>query len=339
MILEHVDTAVAAGARQGEACKLIGVNRRTVERWRALGGGEDRRRGPNNAPSNSLSEAERKKVLKSVNSPEFRDLSPKQIAPALASRGEYIASESTVYRILRQERQLAHREKSRPSTKRHKPDELVATGPNAVYSWDITYLKSPVRGQFFYLYMVVDVWSRKIVAWEVHEEESSENASRLLAKAYRAEGVVPGSLVVHMDNGSPMKGATLLATLQRLGVTPSYSRPSVSNDNPYSESLFRTMKYRPAYPSGAFASIEAAREWVAAFVHWYTTQHLHSAIRFVTPEDRHSGRDLAILRRRKEVYERARARNPERWCGKIRNWNPIKEVVLNPDVRRALRAG
>ena len=339
MILEHVDEAIATGARQSEASKIVGLDQRTVQRWHAQGGGEDRRRGPKRTPGNKLSSDERQEVLEKVNSPEFRDQSPKEIVPTLASRGEYFASESTMYRVLRQEDQLKHREKSRPPTKRHKPDELVATGPNAVYSWDITYLKSPVRGLFFYLYMVMDVWSRKIVAWEVHAEESSENASRLLAQAYRDEGVAPGDLAVHMDNGSPMKGATLLATLQRLGVTPSYSRPSVSNDNPYSESLFRTLKYRPAYPSGAFESIERAREWVAVFVCWYNTVHLHSGIRFVTPEDRHSGRDVEILRRRKRVYEQARARHPERWSGNTRNWNQIKEVVLNPDNQRARRAG
>ena len=136
---------------------------------------------------------------------------------------------------------------------------------------------------------------------------------------------------MHSDNGSPMKGATLLATLERLGVTTSFSRPSVSHDNSYSESLFKTMKYRPAYPSGPFTAIEAARDWVAVFVRWYNTKHQHSAIRFVTPDDRHSRRDIEILECRKTVYEQARARNPERWRRNTRNWNPIKEVVLNPN--------
>lgn len=338
-ILAQIDEAVASGARQCEASKLLGLSERTLQRWRAEGGGDDRRRGPNTTPGNKLSDQERELVLQVVNSPEFRDESPKQIVPKLASGGQYIGSESTIYRVLREEDQLAHREKSRPATKRHRPDELVASGPNAVWSWDITYLKSSVHGLFYYLYMVMDVWSRKVVAWEVHGEESSENASRLLASAYGVEGVAPGSLVVHMDNGSPMKGATLLATLQRLGVATSFSRPSVSNDNPYSESLFRTMKYRPGYPSAAFKSIEVARDWVAAFVGWYNTEHQHSSICFVTPDDRHSGCDLKILERRKAVYEEARARHPERWSRDIRNWNPIKEVVLNPDLAKLRQTG
>jgi transposase InsO family protein len=291
------------------------------------------------APCNKLSERERAQVLATVNSPEFRDLSPKQIIPTLADREEYIASESTVYRILREEKLLSHREKSRPPTKRHKPEEYVATGPNQVWTWDITYLKTPVRGIFVYLYMAVDIWSRKIVAAAVHTEESSAHASALLAEAYRLEGVRPGSLVIHMDNGSPMKGATLTATLQNLGVLASYSRPSVSDDNPYSESLFRTMKYRPAFPSGPFATLEAARLWVRDFLRWYNTEHLHSGIRFVTPAHRHSGRDVQLLERRAEVYEKARARRPERWSGNIRNWNPIEEVVLNPDRRALDQAG
>jgi putative transposase len=332
MILEFIDETVLAGARQAEAAKILGLSGRTVERWRLEGAREDRRRGPNTVPSNKLSNAERRRVLQVVNSPEFRDRSPNQIVPELASRGCYVASESTIYRVLRQEAQVRHREKSRPPTKRHKPRELVALGPNEVWSWDISYLRCTIRGLFFYLYMTMDVWSRKIVAWEVFAEESSENASELLTRAYRNEGIAPGNLVVHMDNGSPMKGATLLATLQRLGVATSFSRPSVSNDNPYSESLFRTLKYRPAYPSGGtFCSIEEARQWVAAFVEWYNTRHLHSSIRFVAPDDRHSGRDVAILERRKSTYEQARGRHPERWSGTLRNWETIREVALNPD--------
>lgn len=339
MILAHIDEAMADGARQSSACEILDIHERTVQRWRHPEGSEDRRNGPNTTPGNKLSDDERAQALEIVNSPEFRDLSPKQIVPQLATRGEYLASESTLYRILRQEDQLKHREPSRPATKRHKPAELVATGPNETWSWDITYLRSTVLGSFFYLYMVEDVWSRKIVAWEVHEEESAENAARLLAEAYRREGVAPGRLTLHSDNGSPMKAGTLLATLQRLGVATSFSRPSVSNDNPFPESLFRTMKYRPGYPSGAFESIKEARNWVSAFVTWYNTKHLHCAIRFVTPDDRHSGRDLEILERRHTVYQEARARHPERWSGNTRNWAPITKVVLNPNQATLSKTG
>jgi len=183
----------------------------------------------------------------------------------------------------------------------------------------------------FYLYMVEDVWSRKVVGWEVHAEENMEFSSRLITKICEMLGIDPDGIILHADNGGPMKGSTMLATLQRLGLIPSFSRPSVSNDNPFSESLFRTMKYRPEYPSRPFASLEEARAWVAEFVEWYNTQHLHSGIRFVTPDDRHHGREFEILAGRRAVYERARQRHPNRWSQGTRNWTPIEKVCLNPE--------
>jgi transposase InsO family protein len=175
-----------------------------------------------------------------------------------------------------------------------------------------TFLRSSVRGLFFYLYLFVDVWSRKIMAAQVFAEESMDHSAWLFQKACLTHGVNPCQLVLHSDNGGPMKGSTMLATLQLLGVTPSFSRPRVSDDNPYSEALFRTLKYHPQYPPRAFVSLEEAQAWVARFVAWYNTQHLHSAIRFVTPDDRHYGREPAILARRHEVYERARGQRPDR---------------------------
>jgi transposase InsO family protein len=332
MILGLVDEAVAAGARQHKVCELLGLDARTLQRWRAQEIGEDGRAGPKEAPGNRLSPVERRRLLEVVNSPEFRDLSPKQIVPILAEQGVYLASESTIYRVLREEGQMAHREPSHPPTKRHRPEMKVATGPNQVWSWDITYLRSPIRGAFFYLYVAVDVWSRKLVGWSIHESESAEHASAMIEAACAREGIHRGQLTLHSDNGSPMKGATLLATLQILGVTASFSRPRVSDDNPFSEALFRTVKYRPFFPRGAFSSIEHARQWMVAFVRWYNTQHRHSAIKYVTPADRHRGRDGAILERRRKVYEAARARHPERWAtGTTRDWTPVHTVALNPE--------
>lgn len=199
-----------------------------------------------------------------------------------------------------------------------------------MWSWDITWLRSPVKGMYFYLYSAIDVWSRKIVGWTIAERESPEHAARFLAAACAREGVAAGQLVIHSDNGGPMKGATLLATLRELGVAMSFSRPAVSNDNPYSESHFSTLKQRPDYPDGAFRSIEAARAWMAGFAHWYNREHRHSGIRFVTPEERHSGSELDLLERRERVYAAARAAHPERWSRTTRNWQPIREVILNP---------
>ncbi len=178
--------------------------------------------------------------------------------------------------------------------------------------------------------MGMRAWRHPGQSHHAHQEESAEHASYLIHKACLAEGIHQEGLVLHSDNGSPMKGATMLATLQKLGVVPSFSRPSVSNDNPYSESLFRKLKYTPAYPSKPFESIKAARQWVHEFVRWYNEEHRHSAIRYVTPGQRHRGEDRAILEERKAVYEMAKEKNPQRWSGDIRNWNPVSEVWLNP---------
>jgi len=282
-----------------------------------------------------LSEQERKKVLKVANSPEYRDLSPNQIVPKLADMGIYLASESTFYRILRDEKLINHREPSKPASS-PRPKEHVATGPCQVWSWDITYLKTDVKGIFLYLYMIMDVWSRKIVAANVFEEECMEHSSILFAQACMRHGVKKDQLVLHSDNGGPMKGSTMLATLHTLGVIPSFSRPKVSNDNPFSESLFRTMKYRPEYPSKPFSSIEGAQLWVDGFVHWYNSEHLHSSIRFVTPDDRHYGREDQMLSERHRIYEEAKKRMPNRWSGLTRNWKPVKIVWLNPEKSSAI---
>lgn len=331
MILKLIDEAIEDGARAEKATELVGISERTVQRWRLCSNG-DRRSGRRSEPSNKLSAEEREKVLEIANSQEFRDLSPKQIVPLLADKGRYVASESTFYRIMRAEGQVNHRESSRPATS--PPKGHVATAPCQVWSWDITYLKSVIRGQFFYLYLFMDVWSRKIVAAEVFSSESADHSAQLFADTCREYRIDPNSLVLHSDNGSPMKGSTMLATLQKLGVVPSFSRPRVSDDNPYSEAIFRTLKYRPEYPSRPFSSLDEAQNWVNTFVNWYNSKHLHSSISFVTPDDRHFGREAAILERRKHVYEKARRNNPNRWSRKTRNWEAVEEVCLNSNPRQ-----
>lgn len=182
---------------------------------------------------------------------------------------------------------------------------------------------------YFYLYMIVDVYSRKIVGWEVHSMESAELGASLVHKAVMSEGCLLDPPVLHTDNGSPQKGFTMKAKLETLGVTPSFSRPRVSNDNPYSESLFRTFKYRPEYPVKGFENIDAAPQWVDRFVGWYNDEHRHSAIRYATPSQRHKGEDIEILANRHRVYQKAKKRRKERWSGSIRIWEPITEVWLN----------
>ena len=322
--------AVEAGARRHQACRVLGISVRTLQRWEEEPERGDQRRGPKSTPKNSLSEAEKMLIIAVSTSPRFRDLSASQIVPILADAGIYIASEASFYRVLRENKLLVHRNKAKPS-RNSKPKEYVVTGPNQVWSWDITYLRSSVRGKFYFLYLVVDVWSRMIVGWAVHEEESAELASALIVEACLRHGVDSEKLILHSDNGGPMKGATMLATLQWLGIIASFSRPSVSDDNAYSEALFKTLKYRPEYPSAPFESVEASEAWVGEFVQWYNFEHRHSGILFVTPSSRHYGEDILILEKRKEVYEEAKQKNPIRWAsGKTRNWEPISEVTLNP---------
>ena len=331
-ILQWVDEASAAGARIRKACDILDISPRSLQRWRHSGeivaDGRTRRQF---VPANKLSEIERKQLRQLANSAQFTNLPPTQIVPILAEQGRYIASESTFYRVLRDNQLLQHRQASRPASVINQPKALMADSPNQLYSWDITYLPQAIKGMFFYLYLFMDIFSRKIVGWQVYEQESSEWASEIMQDIVQREAIEPDQVTLHSDNGGPMKGATMLATLQMLGVVPSFSRPSVSNDNPYSESLFKTMKYCPEYPARAFVDLDQARQWVASFVTWYNHEHRHSGINFVTPAQRHRGIDKEILIRRKQVYEQAKARHPERWSGQIRNWEPISTVYLNPE--------
>lgn len=308
---------------------ILGIDERSLQRWRDQGIGEDRRASHKNAPHNKLTDAERARVLKIACSARFRDLSPKQIVPLLADEGTYVASESTFYRTLRAEGRLTYRGRAKPPTHR-RPDELVATGPNQVWCWDITYLPSVIQGKFFYCYIVIDLFSRKIVGRAVHDSENVMHAATLITVACATECVQRDQLTIHSDNGHPMKGATMLVTMQKLGVVPSFSRPGVSDDNPFIESLHRTMKYRPEYPSRPFASLLVAEAWVNWFVAWYNDKHHHSSIGFVTPSQRHRGDDVRILQKRAVVYEAARSDNPHRWSGPCRSWKRIESVSLNP---------
>lgn len=329
MIMSMVDTAVSSGARRAQACKRLDIDPRTLERWRAAGALEDGRRGPRKVPHNKLSTAERARLVTVATSERYRDLSPKQMVPRLADENEYVGSESTVYRVLREHKLMAHRGKAKAPVSRPRL-EHVAVAPCEVWSWDITYLRTSVRGQYFYLYLMMDVWSRKIVGFSVHDVECSDLASALLRSSVTSEGCDRGKLVLHADNGGPMKGATLKATMENLGVIASYSRPRVSDDNAFSESLFRTMKYRPEYPNKPFASLEDARTWATRFVAWYNHMHLHSGIGYVTPAARHERRDAHILAGRRAVYERARRCHPERWSRHTRPWIATQTVRLNP---------
>ncbi len=328
-----INEAVTAGARRIKACAELEISDRTLRRWTKDGVVQPDQRPlvPRPEPANKLSPAERKAVLEACNSEEFASLPPSQIVPKLADQGRYLASDSSFYRILRSSGQQHHRGRARPPVRRKPPTSYKASAPCEVWTWDITWMPGPITGMFFYLYLIVDIFSRKIVGWEVHERESADLAAVLIRQAVLAEGCTLRPLVLHADNGSPMKGATMKVTMEKLGITASYSRPRVSNDNPFSEALFRTCKYRPDWPTKGFATKAGAQAWVKSFASWYNGEHLHSAIRFVTPEARHAGRDRTTLANRDILYANARAQNPQRWSGKTRNWQPAGPVWLNPE--------
>ena len=327
--MEMVKQAKASGAGRRASCAVLEVSLRTLERWEKAADKGDQRRGPATVCGHALSAQEKQAIVEVSSRPAYRDLSPWQMVAQLADAGWYLGSESSFYRVLKQNDLLSHRHKSKPRA-HSRPEELLARNPNQVWSWDITYMNSAIRGAYYYLYMVEDVFSRMIVGWTIQEVESADHAGLLIDRICQEQGIAKGKLTLHSDNGGPMTGATMVATLDRLGVIPSLSRPAVSDDNPYSESLFKTLKYRPSYPDSAFSGIDQAREWVRRFVQWYNTEHLHSAIRFVTPSSRHLGLDQAILVKRSAVYEQAKHKHPRRWSGPTRNWTPITEVFLNP---------
>ena len=329
---ELIDEAVENGARQKLACELVGISARTYQRWNQSDKLTKDKRLESYAPGhNKLSETVRQEILEVINLPEYSSLTPHQIVPTLLDVGQYIASESSFYRIMKEHNQLKHRGKS-VAGQRKKPTPLKATKPNEIYSWDITYLLSPIKGQYYYLYMVMDIYSRKIVGWQVHECESSAHAADLIEDIAIRENIDKNQLVIHSDNGSPMKGATLRAKMIDLEITPSYSRPRVSNDNPYSESLFKTLKYHYSFPETPFKNLSDVRAWVDIFVFWYNDEHQHSAIKFVTPNQRHKGLDKLILENRKNVIEQAKNKHSERWNGRnTRNLMPPLVVYLNPE--------
>lgn len=345
MALSLIQRTVESGARLVRACKEIGICRRTHDRWRKQQLEEesllDRRclnTNPEIAHTRRLQPWEEQAILDTCNSVEFASLPPSQIVPALADRGEYIASESTMYRVLRKHRQLQRRGRAKAHARPAKPSEVKVTAVGQCYCWDITWLPTLVLGMFFKLYVVLDLYSRKIVGWEVHKTESSEHAKALFEKIHLRERPALRGLTVHSDNGAPMKGMTLQSMFTSLGISSSFSRPSVSNDNPFAESLFRTLKYVPIFPEKPFETLEQARVWVHRFVKWYNTEHKHSALKFVTPEEKHRGEDQVLLAARHTVYEMAKARQPSRWSKQTRNWSPVVETILNPsEQNRACR--
>ena len=335
-LAHDIDTAHQAGARLRLACAIAGIDARTLQRWKAQEGlveGDGRPQALRATPSHALSTVERAQLLSVANEPRFASVPPARIVPMLADEGVYLASESSFTRVLRAEGQNAHRGRAKAPRAVRPPTTPIASAPRQVWCWDMTYLPAMVMGMWFHLYLILDLYSRKIAGWEVHDCDTADRAAHLVRRTALAEGIAALTVkpVLNGDNGSTLKATTVLSMLHWLGIKPSYSRPRVSDDNAYAESLFRTAKYRPEFPTQGFADLEVARAWAADFMHWHNVDHRHSGIQYVSPSQRHKGEDQAILAARHALYLQARQKNPARWSGDTRNWSPIGAVTLNPE--------
>lgn len=333
-IIEMVDQAVVQGASRTRACELIGIAPSTLRRWRPLQSdavdSDKRPEALRPPPANRYDEQERATIVATCNSPEFASLPPSQIVPTLADQQRYIGSESTLYRVLKENGQLNHRGRAHARTNNKPPTTHIATAPNQVWMLDITWLPTRVHGRFYYLYLIEDLYSRYGVYWEVFDAENSDNTVSVIERSMWREKCLLDPPVLHHDNGSPIKSQTVHQKMLLMGITPSRSRPRVSNDNAYIESLFRTLKYCPMWPSQGFDSLDDARQWVQRYMHWYNELHKHSALKFVTPAQRHRGEDKAILAARQAFYQSLKSERPDRWRTNTRNWNHEPQMTLNP---------
>jgi putative transposase len=329
-IIAAIDDTVAHGVPLYKACEAIGLCSRRLRRWRLRE--EDGRTGGYRATDQKLTAEEKAAIIAAAMAPEMQHLPVRAIHIKLLDQGLYLGSYSTFLRVFNEffgsivNRGARKRTRKRP--------ELIATGPNQVWCWDITWLESGTEGKYFYLYLVMDMFSRKIVAWEVFAKEDGRFARILFAAAFAAEGVVSYQITVHADNGKPMRSCTLNRLFNRLHVTASHSRPHTSNDNAYAESLFATMKGRVLYPD-FFPSIDAARDYCACFVSWYNDTHLHSSLDYVTPSAVHDGVHIEQYAKRNELLEGERLAHPSRHGGRKKVFGMETTVRLKHRVRNS----
>lgn len=316
------------GAHLEASCVAADICVRSYQRWKK-GDVEDKRKGAEKNIPRKLSAKEENEIKSICCSNEYKDANPYDIFISLLDKSKYIASISTFYRVLRKFNLLKHRSNRKAAKKKSKPIEVKATGPNQVWCWDITWLKSAVKGMFFFAYMIIDIWDKSIVGWAIHEEESSEHSATLYKDVLKKEN--NPKVHIHSDNGKPMKALNLLALFYDLGIKNSFSRPRVSNDNPFIESFFGTMKSRINYP-GHFEDIQEALSWMADFVNWYNNQHKHSGINYFTPAQMRSGEFITLAKQRSKTMMNAYEANPSRWSRKCKQWSDNHTVILNPSL-------
>ena len=277
------------------------------------------------APPLALAAAEREQILQTLNSPRFVDVTPYTAYAQLLDDGIYLGSVRTFYRVLAAAGELRERRDQRIHPA-HVMPQLSATAPNQVWSWDISKLRSTLKWHFFYLYVLLDLYSRYVVGWLVAEAENAALAGALIEESCHKHGIARDTLTLHSDRGSPMRAKTTAELLVDLGVAASFSRPRVSNDNPFSEAQFKTLKYRPDFPE-RFAGIEHARTHLREFFGWYNDEHRHSGIGFMTPASVHFGRSRAIDEHRRSVLQAAYAAHPERFKGHVPKPPALADVV------------
>lgn len=321
------------GARLTEACKTIDISISTFERWRN-GNTSDNRKGASKTVTRKLAPEERQEIIDICCSEEFKDDNPYKIHASLLDKRIYVASISSFYRVLRAENLIRYRGNSRPKKSNSKPPELKATGPNQVWTWDITWIKTDIRGTFYYAYTIIDIWDRSIVKWSIHDREDDILAKELFEAAFE-ENNYP-RVFIHSDNGNPMKGISLMALFYDLGISNSYSRPRISDDNPFIESWFKTLKTHVSYP-GKFNSIYNARNWFAKFVHIYNNSHKHSGLHYITPVKVRNGEYNSIVRTRNVTMQKAYKKNPIRWSNPVKQLPKTHTVFLNPSADTRLK--
>lgn len=295
------------------ACLALGVARVSAYRFWKRKANPTLAREPAK-PERSLSEDERQQILDVLNCQRFEDMPPAEVYATLLDEGVYLCSIRTMYRILEANEEVRERRNQAKHAQHEKP-ELLARRPNELWSWDITKLKGPAKWSYFYLYVIMDVFSRYVVGWMVAHRESAELAKRLISETIRKQEADPSLLTIHADRGSSMKSKCVAMLLSDLGVTKTHSRPYTSNDNPFSESQFKTMKYRPGFPKN-FGCIEDAREFCGGFFDWYNQEHHHSGIALLTPEMVHYGLAESVSQARLETLQQAYKLHPERFVRK-----------------------
>lgn len=317
------------GIDRRTACEALGVARASAYRARARRDGPAPESEPRAASPRALEPEERALVVETLTSERFVDSAPRQVWARLLDEGIYLCSVSTMYRILRAEGGSRERRDQLRHPAYAKP-QLLATGPNQVWSWDITKLLGPAKWTYFYLYVILDIYSRYVVGWMLAERESARLAERLIEETVAKQGVGPGQLTLHADRGSSMKSGLVAQMLADLGVTKTHSRPHCSDDNPYSEAQFKTLKYRPEFPD-RFGSIEDARAFCRTFFAWYNTEHCHSGIGLHTPEAVHYGLAAERNEHRARVLLEAQAARPERFVRKPPEPPALPQAVwINP---------